>query len=234
MSRPLQSLIEEQIGRWEELQRTRQPAPSGVCVALSHLPGAGGRELAESVAKRLGFGLFDREIVEAIASDAGTRAQLVADLDEHVRTGIDRYFVDLLRGRQFTESDYLKGVARVVGTLARRGRAVVLGRGSTAILAPHEALRVLVVAPREARVARVAKERGLDEAAAGERLDREEANRAEFFRHHFHRRQEDPALYDLAINTATWSLDSATTLVAEAFARHASERIAAGTRSQAG
>lgn len=224
MVRSIQGLVEEQVGRWRESQRQAQ---SGACVAVSRLPGAGGAELARSVAARLGYGLFDREILEAIAQDAGTQAQLIDDLDEHVRGLIDRYLVDFFRARPFTEGDYLRGLVRVVGTLARRGRAVVLGRGSAAVLKPQEALRVLVVAPRDVRLGRIARERGLADAAAVECLDREEADRAEFFRHHFHARQDDPAFYDLAINTASLSMELATDLVVQTLARQFPERVAA-------
>jgi cytidylate kinase len=230
--RTVQKLVDEQVALWVESQRQAQ---FGACVAFSRQPGAGGEELARSVAQRLGYGLFDREVVEAIAKDAGIQAQLVTDLDEHVRGLIDRYIVDFFRARHFTEDDYLRSVVRVVGTLARRGRAVVLGRGSTAFLRPQEALRVLVVAPRNARLERLARERGLAGAAAETCLDREEADRAEFLRHHFHVRQDDPALYDLAVNTATLAPDLATDLVVEALARQFPGRVStAGMRSGTG
>jgi cytidylate kinase len=232
VSRSIQKLVEEQVGRWRQGQGPE--AEVGACVAVSHLPGAGGAEFGRSIAERLGYGFFDREIVEAIVKDAGTQEQLVADLDEHVRGLVERYVIDTVRARAFAEGDYLKSVVRVVGTLARRGRAVLLGRGSAVILAPNEALRVLVVAPREVRLERIARERGLASAAAGEYLEREEASRAEFFRHHFGVRQDDPALYDLSINTGSLSTALATDLVVQALAGQFPRRVAAGERRVAG
>jgi len=217
VTRSIERLVEEQIGRWQEKQRA-EPVVSGACVAFSHLPGASGSELARRVAERLGYGFFDRELVEAIAKDAGTQERLVADLDGHVRGLIERYVVDFFRSRRFAESDYLASVVRVVGTLARRGRAVLLGRGSAIVLGSHEALRVLVVASREIRVDRIAQERALERAAAAACLEREEADRAGFFRHHFGVRQDDPALYDLVVNTGTMSIDLGAAVVVEALA----------------
>jgi cytidylate kinase len=225
VSRSIQAIVEEQVGRWRQGQRSE--ADTGACVAISHLPGAGGAELGRSVAERLGYGFFDREIVEAIVKDAGTQGQLAAGLDEHVRGLVERYVIDTVRARSFAEGDYLKSVVRVVGTLARRGRAVLLGRGSACILTRNEALRVLVVAPREVRLERIARERGLASAAAREHLEHEEADRAEFFRHHFGVRQDDPALYDLSINTGSLSMALATELVVQALAGQFPKRVAA-------
>lgn len=214
MARSPAAIVEQQVGRWRQAQGAAS-AP-GACVALSHLPGAGAVELGRRVAEQLGYGFFDREIVEAITQDSGTQARLVGEVDEHVRSVIDRYLVDFFRGRGFGEDEYLRAVVRVVQTLAHRGGAVLLGRGATAILTPRQALRVLVVAPREVRLERFARERGLERGAAEAQLDRQEADRAEFIRHHFGIRQDDPARYELVVNTGTLSLDLAARLVIDA------------------
>ncbi len=212
MVRSVEAMVSEQVARWRRDQVVEGSGP-GACIAFSHLPGSGAAELGRRVAERLGYGFFDREIVESIARDSGANMRLVGELDEHVRSMIDRYLVDVLRGRSFAEDDYLKSVARVFATLARCGRAVLLGRGATAILTPRQALRVLVVAPREVRIERIAREQHLELGAATERLDQEEAARTGFIRHHFGVRQDDPALYELVVNTGTLSLDLATELV---------------------
>ena len=212
MVRSVEAMVSEQVARWHRDQVAKSSAP-GACVAFSQLPGSGAAELGRRVAERLGYGFFDREIVESIARDSGAQMRLVGELDEHVRSVIDRYIVDVFRGRGFAEDDYLRGVAQVFATLAKCGRAVMLGRGVTAILTPRQALRVLVVAPREVRIERIAREQRLELGAATERLDQEEAARSGFIRHHFGVRQDDPALYELVVNTATLSLDLATELV---------------------
>jgi cytidylate kinase len=225
-------MVEEQVDRWRRTQVATAGPPA--CVALSHLPGAAGAEVGRRVAERLGYAFFDREIVEAIARDTGTQAELVGQLDEHVRSLIDRYVVDGVRARGFSEDDYLKGVVRVVQTLAHSGRAVILGRGSTAILNSRQALRVLVVAPRDVRIERIARERGLARDVAAAHLDREEADRAGFIRHHFSLRQDDPSLYDLVVNTASLPLDLAVEVVIVAMRGRFPEVAAGVPRSGTG
>ena len=145
------------------------------------------------------------------SSRTGSRRDLVAGVDEHIRNGIERVVSDLLlRREQFTESDYLQYVVRTIVSIGERGGAVILGRGAQFILAPERALRVLIVAPREARIERLAKQESLDHRAASARLANEDAGRREFLQHHFKRDPDDPSQYDLSLNLGTLSLEVAT------------------------
>jgi hypothetical protein len=168
------------------------------------------------VAERIGYGFFDLEIVDWIARRAGLARELVAGVDEHIRTAIERYVEDAVSPGRFTESDYLRHLARVIATLGERGSAVIIGRGSPFLLPPERALRVLVVAPREMRLENLAKRRPLaaDEAEAA--LEAEDAARLAFLRHHFARNPDDPAHYDLTVNLGALPLDAACDLLVRA------------------
>ncbi len=213
--RSLEALVNQQVRRWELSPQGapgRRVAPT---VALSRLPGSAAAELGQAVADRLGFGFFGIEIVDLIARETGTRRELVAGLDEHVRSAIERYVVDATKGRTYDESAYHQQLVRTVATLGERGLAVILGRGSAFLLRPERSLRVLVVAPRDQRVERLAKRLDVDAATAATRLDREDAERLHFNRHHFHVDPDDASHFDLVVNTGTLSLGLATDLVVE-------------------
>ena len=203
------ALVSRQLARWESGARPER------CIAISRLPGSGGSEVAQAVAERLGYGVFGREIVEQIGREHGIGQELLEGLDEQVRGSIARYVTDLFREHPFRESDYLRHVARVVATLGERGRAVIVGRGAALILPPEHALRVLLVAPRALRIDRLAKARGLSRERAAEEIRAEEERRAEFVRHHFGARQDDPSLYDAALNTGILGIERTASAVVE-------------------
>ncbi len=212
----LEDLVERQVRLWEAERRVHTPPPRGPCIALSRQPGAGGAEVGRRVAELLDYGFFGIEIVDQIARELGVQRQLVAGLDERVSTGIDRYVADAFRTRPFTETDYLRAVVRTIATHGERGRVVILGRGAPQILPPTRALRVLVVAPREARAARIAREEGLPAREAEEALAQRDAERLSFLRHDFSVDADDPTLYDLVVNTATLGLEGSAALVIDA------------------
>ena len=218
-ARSLDELVERQVRLWEAEARAKAPPPRGPCIAISRQPHAGAREVGRRVAELLDYGLFDIEIVDRIARELGVQRKLVAGLDERVSSGIDRYVADAFRRRPITESDYLRAVVRTVATLGERGSAVIIGRGSPYILSAQHALRVLVVAPRPARVARLAELHGIPSEDAAERLAVEDEEREAFLRRDFKVDPNDPTLYDLVVNTATLPLEACAALVIDALRR---------------
>ncbi|HEX2486407.1 MAG TPA: cytidylate kinase-like family protein [Myxococcota bacterium] len=216
MTQVLDELVGRQFRRWESARRSAGVEPTRPCVALSRLPSAGAEELGERVADRLGYAFFGIEIVDHIARRAGLHPLLVAGVDEHVRSAIERYVVDATRRERFTESDYLRHLVRTIASLGERGGAVILGRGAQFILPPERALRVLVVAPREARLERLMKQERLGRAEADARLAALDRERRTFLLHHFRRDPDAPEHYDLVVNLGTYSQEAAVELVQSA------------------
>ncbi len=173
--------------------------------------------MGKRAAEMLGFGFFGIEIVDQIAREQGVRRELVAGLDEHVRAAIDRWVGDGVRRAPFTETQYHEALLRTLGALSERGRVVILGRGSPYALPQGRTLRVWVVASRPYRRERLALVRGLDAAAAERQLDREEAERQSFIRHHFQVDPDDASLYDVVVNTETLGIERAARLAARTF-----------------
>lgn len=219
----LEELVERQARRWEMRQRASAPLSSLSCVALSRLPHAGAAEIAQSVAEKLDYGFFGIEIVDRIARARGIDRALVAELDERVRSLIDRYVLDSIRDHRFNESQYLRSVVRTVVTLGERGMSVILGRGAPFVLGPKQALRVLVVAPRQRRIEKLAKREALTIAAATSRLLREDDQRQDFLAQ-FGVDPDDPSLYDLIVNSDSLGHDASVRLVIDAF-HAARERV---------
>lgn len=216
MPRSVEALADHQMRRWSVIGRASAQASLRPCLAISRFPGSGATELGRRAAERLGYGFFDIEIVDWIARNAGLSRALVAGVDEHIRTGIERFVEDALARKHFSESDYLRHLTRVISTLGERGSAVIIGRGSPFLLPPERALRVLVVAPRALRLENLAKQLSLPLAEAEAALDAEDAKRMTFLRHHFARNPDVGTYYDLTLNLGTLPMDAACEILVRA------------------
>ena len=210
-ARTFDSLVDEHVRRWDMEQRALRGRSAPACIAISRLPRSGGAELGSRVATELGYEFFGRELVDYIAREHRVQRKLVASLDEHARSAIDRY-VDAFRMGAFTESDYLRHVVRAVTTIGHRGNVVLLGRGSAYILEPEQTLRVLVVAPRAHRAERLASSEGISRAEAMRLLAKLDDERREFLAG-FGVEPDDPTLYDLVVNTGTLGMAAAVSQV---------------------
>jgi len=216
-------LVDEQVKRWLAEQEKRKaqprvtPEPPRPLVTISREAGANGTSLGRIVAKKLGFELWDQEIVHRVAQEKGAPEALFAAVDERARSRIVDLLAGILMGDVGTETEYLASLGRVFHSIAEHGSAVIVGRGAHFVLGPGEALRVRVVAPLEDRVRVIAGTRRMADREARAEVERIDHERVAFNRHHYGRNVADPAFYDVVVNTGSFQLESAADVVVAAY-----------------
>jgi cytidylate kinase len=209
--------IAQQIKRWENARRSRAAsAPRGPVIAVSRLPGCGGRELARDLAKKLGFDFFDKELLHQIAASSHLSEILLKTVDERARSAAQEW-VEALITRHYVSGEYFHHLSKALMAISEHGRAVVLGRGASWILPRPACLRVLLVAPLEARVRRVAEERKLGAEDAKRLVVQEDSDRRAFIRRHFHAELLDPLHHDLTIDLSEIPRDAAMAVIETAW-----------------
>jgi cytidylate kinase len=208
---PIEKQIAKHIQWWEKRRYEWQnqskpslrkpPGELGPYITISRELGSGGTEISHLVAEKLGWQHYDREIIEAIASQAHTREELVSRFDEQIQNALDTYLRNLFTKQLLDNTQYLHHLTRVLVSIAQYGHAVILGRGANFILPPESGLRVRVVAPLEVRRLRLMQEQGYDAKKAAHEICKHDEARHDFLQHHFHCKSEEMA-YDVVINTA--------------------------------
>lgn len=200
----------------EEL-RTRPPPGNGTtfgrCLVISRECGSGGSRLARIVGERLGWQVFNREIVEEVARCAHVRQQLIKSVDERVRSGWREWRRRFIEGEGVGRESYLTHLREVILALGHHGNVVIVGRGANYILPLETVVSVRVVAPLDERARRVAARDGISEDKARRLVERTDTERAAFIREVFAREVGACASYDLIVNTGELSLEAATDLV---------------------
>ena len=201
-----EQMIARHIRRWE-LQQIRAPREPGApetirrrTITLSRQCGSGGDALARELAERLGWHLFDRELVEYIAAQAHARERVIASLDEHVRSRMEEWIRSLLDRNYLSPHAYLQHLMSAVLTVAHHGEAILVGRGCHLIVHPSTSLRVRVIGSCQRRLDNLRSQARLDEKSARILLQQDDAERAAFVQTHFHHNIDDPADYDLVLN----------------------------------
>src|SRR5947209_141955 len=190
-------------------------------VTISREYGSGGGEIAARLAKRLGWQLIDHEIVERVASEMGTSVQEAEARDERTEGVLERALNSMLfLNPAFlgaappvaflsNEATYRETVNRIVKAAAARGHVVIVGRGSQMLLAQRrDVLHVRIIAALEQRIAYVMQREGVDQAAAQERIEMKDHDRARYFETEYHRKPDEAHLYDIVLNTSVLDLES--------------------------
>jgi len=209
--RSIQQIIEEQVKRWEAMKpKEKEIDERGVSViTVSREPGSGGKLIAKGIAEKLGFDLFHQEVIHEMAESAQAKTMLLETLDEKGLSVLDDLVSAIVYERHLWPDEYLKHLMKVVGTIGKHGRAVVVGRGANFILSKGKIFRVRIIAPLDLRIKNVIREHGTSEDETKKRILRTESNRRAFIRKYFNANITDPKNYDFILNTGTLSIDAA-------------------------
>ena len=218
---PIESLVARQMTFWENVRRKKEKAKIKSvlpCITISREIGSQGAKLAQQLAQRLGWQVFDKEIVDYIASNAKVRTGIVELFDGKTRSELDNWMLTILDKHTLSSDKFFKHLVTTVMSIGQHGKAVILGRGANFILPDERALKIRVIAPAAQRVASVCAETG-ESAAKAEALIRKMQNeRSAFVKRYFHAKAEDGSNYDLVINMGKVSLAAAEEIAVAALA----------------
>lgn len=211
MNRDISGLVDEQIKRSQMLQRaagriTEGTPPPGPVITISRQLGSGGTLIARRLAEQLGWGLWDKELVDAIAKDASVSRRIVESFDEKTVSEIDVLARTLTGEPEVGGFLYRRHLVRTLLSIARHGNAIILGRGANFLL--PKALNIRIVACEQTRVKRVMGEEDLSREQALERIRNSDHERQTFVRNIYGRDVNDPLAYDLVIASDSFTEDS--------------------------
>lgn len=196
----IQQLVEEQLLKWNKASEERKPAPKPV-VTISREPGCSGAAIAARIAGEFKLDIYGGKIVEEVAKSAKMSSAVIATLDERGRSMLEDWISVLEKDRNLWSYQYMQHVVKLMGTIARHGRAVILGRGGSFLIPPDRQLRVRLIAPLEYRTRKVMKKYGCSRQEAQKRINLVEADRRAYIRKYFNADIADPIHYDLVMNT---------------------------------
>jgi cytidylate kinase len=188
--------------------------PAGLCVALSREAGARGGAIGRRVGQKLGWQVFDQEMLEYMAQDAVVRQSVLDNLTPAVAEWVEERLQALLREQNLSQHAAIQNLARVVLALGAQGEAVLVGRGAGFILPRETTLHVRLVAPLPERIAYMSQWLRLPEEEAAEMVRMRDERRGEFLRTHFHRSGGDVHPYDMLLNTSLLGEDVCAELIA--------------------
>jgi cytidylate kinase len=213
-----EQLIERRMRLWQACRRAEIEKPRvapGSCVRFITLCRDGGTlgdEIAHELARRLGWHVLDREIVNYIARNSHVRESLVRQLDERSQGLIAESITRLLRMPEWASfgcDEYHEALIKTLACLAAEGGAILVGRGANfALRREKHGLHIRTVASQAVRVERLSRRWHVPAEDARRCMVAADEDRRNFVRHHFKRDLDDFAYYDAVFNTDHLTVDS--------------------------
>jgi len=173
--------------------------------------GSGGAVIAEKVAERLGWKLWDQRLTDEIAFRMDCDRKAVEEREERRDPGYYRLFKSFLRGSfegtlntprlKMVDADCIRDTVQVIfKELAETGDCVIVGRGSAYYLGDrHDAFHAFVYAPFDHKVRRLESE-GKSKEEAIALVEQVDVERAEFIKEYFEVEWPDRHRFHLMVN----------------------------------
>lgn len=176
--------------------------------------GCGGSEVAEALAQRLQWKLWDQALTAEIAKRTKSDPAVVAKREWQKDSTIYRMFKTFLRGAfegslppvkqlELLDSETIARVTQsIVQDVATEGRCVLVGRGSAYFLRERcDTIHCFLYASTEFKVQHLIRS-GEKPSEALRLVDSTDSDRAAFVKHYFHLKWPDRQDYHLMLNTS--------------------------------
>jgi CMP/dCMP kinase len=209
-------------------------------ITISRQYGSGGNKIAERVAELLNYPLFDRRFIAQIASSAGMSDTEIVDYSEEsynpksflkqlssllgqrdvvaevatVERDIDGRNVQTRL--QLDEMDAMDMLKMAVIGAAEKGNVVIVGRGAQVILREMaDTFHVRMIAPMPHRMHRLEMYEHLSYNEAWNLAQERDKANVEYMQRFFNEHPDNPALYDMVLNTSCFTVDTAAEAIIE-------------------
>ncbi|HZV03852.1 MAG TPA: cytidylate kinase-like family protein [Gemmataceae bacterium] len=190
--------------------------PSALTIAVSREAGARGGTIARRVGRKLGWQVYDQELLEYMAQEAIV-SQVVLDAPPATPADwVEARLQQLMRDKLLSDHPTIVNLAHVVLALATQGQVVLLGRGANCIVPRETTLSVRIISPLNERIAYMGQWLRLTEEEAAERVRLRDERRREFVANNFFRDPNEVHQYDLILNSSLLGEDVCAELIAQA------------------
>jgi len=200
-------------------------------ITITRQYGSGGSDIAQLVARGLGWTVIDNQFVDEVARVAGLPTDEVAQREERAPGLLERLARTLAVASpelfittaavprvEEDEATIVRLTERIIREAAGHGRVVLVGRGAQALLAQRpDALHVYVVASKPWRMKLAVERLGVEPGSAEQVVDDTDRRRDQYVKTYYGRHRQDPTIYDLVVNAERLGFEGAAgVIVAEA------------------
>ena len=188
--------------------------------------GSGGKAVGEAVARRLGIGVYDKQLINLAAEQSGLCPEVFERVDEKESRNLFSTLVAYLRspfvGSEYAGSNVLSNDALfkiqsdVIRDIASRESCIFVGRCADYILRDHpRAVNVFVTGAPEDRVRRLCEQENVTPEEAEAQMERTDARRASYYDYFSSGKWGEAATYHLCIDSSVLGIEGTADFIRE-------------------
>ena len=188
-------------------------------ITIGRQLGSGGRAIGEELARRLGVGYYDKELIRLASEQSGLSRRFFEKADERAsRRGLSSGLFGLrlsfsaeilMPTHNVLSNDALfKVQSDVIRRLSDEGSCVFVGRCADYILREHpHCVSLFITANHEDRVSRLMRINQVTSVEAEAMMEKIDRRRMGYYNYYSNKRWGDASTYDLCVNSSVLGMD---------------------------
>ncbi|KAA3620160.1 MAG: cytidylate kinase-like family protein [Calditrichaeota bacterium] len=213
---PIEKIVSRQVSLGQQSRSRMASKKKSIdypSISISRETGSGESEVVAELNRILGWSIYDKNIVEKIANNAELNEKLIDAFDEKTRNEFQYWIKAVFQNSLIQSDQYIRHLSEVILSLAKCGRAVIIGRGANFILPKGQTLDVRLIAPIQHRAYYMADKLNIDYEKAKKIVIYSDNERQAFLHKFFNSSEFDPLNYDLVINTGNVNYTTAAKII---------------------
>ena len=203
---------------------------SNFVVTVARGFGSGGKEIATTLAERLGIHSYENRILTLASQLAGLDEKVFSEINERLRpvgfsgllTGLPKRRRVVANNEKFVSDERLFGYqSEIILNLAATESCVIVGKCADWILRNHDnVLSVYVEAPRDFCYRRIMQQMGVSAETSHSSIAATDKYRAEYYKHYTGGNYwTNPVNYDITLNSERLGIENCVSVIIDSL-RH--------------
>ena len=194
-------------------------------ITIARQFGSGGREIGQKLAEDYGIKCYDKELLARAAKDSGMCQELFENHDEKPTNSFLYSLVMDTYSMGYSASGYAEmplnhkvflAQFNAIKDIADEGPCVIVGRCADYALADYpNRVSVFIYGNMDSKVRRIAQKYDLTNAKAKDLMIKTDKKRSSYYNYYTSKKWNDPASYDLCINSSICGIDGTVKLIEE-------------------
>ncbi|MFZ0483719.1 MAG: cytidylate kinase-like family protein [Desulfobacterales bacterium] len=169
-------------------------------ICFSRIIGVGAVEIADILAKKIGYRVVDQQILEHITNEIKLSNMTTDSFDRRYPGKMGEYLSHLFNQTSFPDNDYNRHLFATIRAIAGLGPTIFIGWGTHLVLPRERVMAVRFVCSKAYPIKRLAKILNVEEQEIERKLEDFNLKQSYFYKKVYHLEKASTQEFDLVIN----------------------------------
>lgn len=198
-------LADRYVRGWKEEQKKMEkedilPEKLFSTICFSRIIGVGAVEIADILARKIGYRVVDRQILEHITNEIQLSNITTASFDKRYPGKMSEYLSHLFNETSFPDNDYNRHLFATIRAIAGLGPTIFIGWGTHLVLPRERVMAVRFVCSKAYRIKRLATILNVEEQDIERKLEDFNLKQSYFYKKVYHLEKASTQEFDMVIN----------------------------------